>query len=99
MTTEICSKSSPRPIQAPVGGEGRKLFCTYYSECVDHAVKRKWTGFNCSSCRAYRHELRHWDEDLSRCRVLLAHVWADLTNPVHRSALTSYQVASKEESQ
>jgi len=44
-------KHKPRPLQK--SGD-RNLFCTHYSDCLDHAAKRHWKYWSCFNC-AYKH--------------------------------------------
>ncbi len=54
----------------------RNVFCRNYSECLDHAIQRKWPGFSCQSCDSYEQEKLEGDQlhdDYARC-VALAYV-------------------------
>ncbi len=36
----------------PIHSNGdRKIFCRYYSACLDHAVKSSWRDWDCSECQ------------------------------------------------
>ena len=40
--------------RGPVRGQGkRRLFCPYYSGCLDIAAKGNWESFNCQKCPQY----------------------------------------------
>jgi hypothetical protein len=40
------------PICKPVPGSGdRKLFCTHYNACLDHAIQKQWEDWDCSGCQ------------------------------------------------
>ena len=39
------------PKANPIHEQGeRNIFCPYYSNCLDYAVKRSWQSWNCSQC-------------------------------------------------
>ncbi len=31
----------------------RMVFCRYYDDCLDVAIRKNWRGFHCMKCRAY----------------------------------------------
>lgn len=39
-----------RPREAPEGGKGRRLWCRKYDRCLNFAVARGWSGFDCGGC-------------------------------------------------
>lgn len=52
----------------------RRVLCLHYGDCLDLAVQRRWDGFTCGECRAYRSIARcpeSWIEDALACRALL----------------------------
>ena len=35
----------------PIGKQGeRNIFCAYYGDCLNDAIKQCWEGWNCSAC-------------------------------------------------
>jgi hypothetical protein len=39
------------PKANPIHKQGeRNIFCPYYNNCLDYAVKRSWQSWNCSQC-------------------------------------------------
>jgi len=32
----------------------RNVFCPYYSDCLDHAIKNSWEYWSCSDCQQKR---------------------------------------------
>ena len=41
-----------KPKRNPIHKEGdRNLCCSYYEDCLDHAVKHRWQCWNCSECK------------------------------------------------
>jgi hypothetical protein len=30
---------------------GRNLFCSHYSDCLDHAITKVWDSWNCAECQ------------------------------------------------
>jgi len=35
----------------PIPKQGyRKIYCTFYNDCLDHAVKCSWKTWNCAQC-------------------------------------------------
>jgi hypothetical protein len=64
----------PNPSGGALPAARRRLFCTNYNSCLDRAVERKWQGFSCERCEAFRpvnwnHEDRREDE--LNCMALL----------------------------
>lgn len=47
-------RRAPRALTAGEATELRRLLCADYSTCVDIAIARRWAGFTCSSCAAYK---------------------------------------------
>lgn len=52
----------------------RRYFCSYYSICLDVAIRKKWESFDCSSCNSFQSVT--WDpaealEDAFRCQTLI----------------------------
>ncbi len=44
--------------QKPMRGRGeRKIKCSLYNVCLDHAEKKDWQTFNCESCLLYKYKL------------------------------------------
>jgi len=40
-----------RPTRNPMRRQGsRNIYCSYYSACLDHAVKHSWRYWDCSDC-------------------------------------------------
>ena len=40
-----------RPTPNPIHKSGtRNVFCPYYDECLDHAIKHRWKYWKCSEC-------------------------------------------------
>ena len=52
----------------------RRIWCTHYGTCLDHAIKQGWSGFSCEVCTSFlpggldAGDIR---EDYHRCRALL----------------------------
>jgi hypothetical protein len=46
----------------PVWRKGnRNIFCPFYTECLDHVIKRTWEDWNCDDCRyKFNYENRPW---------------------------------------
>jgi hypothetical protein len=52
----------------------RKVMCAGYQNCLDETIKRKWDGFSCRSCKAFRplqFEPSEWLADSVACIALL----------------------------
>ena len=30
---------------------GRNIFCGYYNDCLDYAIKKSWDSWNCAKCK------------------------------------------------
>lgn len=41
-------KRKPKPI---IGSGHRNVFCPFYGECLDNAVKKSWPDWECGNCR------------------------------------------------
>ena len=53
----------------------RNVFCPYYRECLNKAVKEHLTGWDCSICR-FRDEIEPFDyTEAERCRELVKRVF------------------------
>ena len=52
-----CSRflRSPEPCTTPkrISHVERNVFCKFYEECLDDAIKLNWHGFSCGYCLAY----------------------------------------------
>ena len=51
----------------------RNVFCRYYGECLDYAIRKKWPGFSCQSCECYEQERLEGEalsDDFARCMAL-----------------------------
>jgi hypothetical protein len=52
----------------------RQVFCVHYSDCLEKAVKQRWSGFSCYECYDYEidtGEPTAWLHDALRCAALL----------------------------
>ena len=48
--TRVRMSGEPWPVMAPAGQVDRQLYCLRYDECLDVAVRLRWTGFSCGEC-------------------------------------------------
>jgi hypothetical protein len=57
------AKPNPMELPSPINPEGNKkqaveslrnLFCQYYDNCLDEAVKQGWNSFTCVRCGLYQ---------------------------------------------
>jgi hypothetical protein len=51
----------------------RNVFCLYYGDCLDYAIRKKWPGFSCRSCECYEQERLEGEalsDDYARCMAL-----------------------------
>ena len=69
----------PNPTTSKVAGNpskvDRRVMCAGYESCLDEAVRRKWRGFSCRRCRAFkpvRLDLSEWLEDSLACIALIS---------------------------
>jgi len=52
MLAKPCPMELTTPINPERGLEGqRHLFCTFYDDCLDEAVRRGWNSFGCAHCQ------------------------------------------------
>jgi hypothetical protein len=52
----------------------RKVMCASYQSCLDEAIERRWGGFSCGQCRAYRPlqlDQSEWVADSLACLALM----------------------------
>ena len=54
----VLAKPSPTELTSPInpdrGVEGhRNLFCNFYDNCLDEAVKKGWTSWTCTRCELH----------------------------------------------
>lgn len=75
-------KAKPIPEQG-----GRNLYCRFYNDCLDYAVKGSWQTWNCSQCpyKLIRHsiaeceyEFHNPDPDYDLPLDVELEVWRDL---------------------
>lgn len=51
----------------------RNVFCRYYGDCLDHAIRKRWPGFSCRHCGSYEQEMLEGtalNDDYARCMAL-----------------------------
>lgn len=52
----------------------RRVLCAGYESCLDETIRRKWAGFSCRRCKAFRplqFNLSEWHADSLACIALL----------------------------
>lgn len=51
-------RNFPKPIASKVRANSadgeRRVMCASYEHCLDEAVRKKWSGFSCRECVAFR---------------------------------------------
>ncbi len=49
MVIDTAQYLARKPIAAS-GEVERNFDCPYYSDCLDHAIAKKWSGWSCDDC-------------------------------------------------
>ena len=52
----------------------REVMCAGYHRCLDETIRRKWLGFSCRQCQAFRPlqlDLSEWIADSLACLALM----------------------------
>jgi hypothetical protein len=71
----------PNPVNVPRASSAnavyRRVLCSHYDQCLNHAVENDWESFSCRQCDAYSSpdwSESRWMEDRERCLALVGAV-------------------------